>query len=565
MPCCNCAAPSPAVIPAAAVRNRTAQASPHRPIPCWPCRFPGRPRPGPTSPRAVLLLSGAPGGFRPGIASELQPFVAALALALGRAPGATGTGQPPQHSPSADSGAGIEALLEEIRIAAVVVDGGGRVTFVNGACEELFGLERSTVLGRRFDVVAGLDHATLVRLEQVARMDPENRPRVPAEVRRPDGRRFSLSADIRNAPGHSRHRLCFLYDVTELETVRSSLSRSQFGRMVGSSPSMTEVFQSMAEVGTGDWTVLIEGETGVGKEPVARGIHAVGARCRGPFIAVNAAGLTESLLASQLFGHRKGAFTGAVTDQQGYFEAADGGTLFLDEIADVPIAVQLSLMRVLQEKEIVRLGETRPRKVNVRVLAATNRDLKAEVRAGRFREDLLYRLRVARIRVPALRNRTEDIPMLVESFLAESRAAAGKPVRDVAEDVMARLMAYPWPGNVRELKNAVEHAVIRCRGSVLRVEDLPPELASTTPSGTFWRRPAIDSGLQPKVSERPSPQAATPPPRPPLDASRIIEALKAAGNNRVRAADALGVSRATLYRRLVELGLSRKDDADAQA
>jgi DNA-binding NtrC family response regulator len=290
-------------------------------------------------------------------------------------------------------------------------------------------------------------------------------------------------------------------------------------------------------VAQGDWTVLVEGETGTGKELVAQAIHRSSARRAGPFVAVNCAGLTESIMGSQLFGHAKGAFTGAHSDQPGLFEAAAGGTLFLDEIGDVSAPIQSTLLRALQEKEVTRLGETRPRKVDVRIVAATNRDLRQRVAQGLFREDLLYRIRNARIRVPSLRERREDIPLLVAAFLAEERITAGKLVTDASPEAMAKLVRSPWPGNVRELRGAVEHAVIRCRARRIEVDDLPPDLDEEAAPGA--------AGAGGPDDER----------------TRILAALKRTGGNRLRAAKLLGMGRATLYRRLTELGIGREEVA----
>ena len=252
-------------------------------------------------------------------------------------------------------------------------------------------------------------------------------------------------------------------------------------QMVGKSPDMQKMFGIFDKIAPGDWTVLIEGETGVGKELVAQGLHAASPRREGPFIAVNCAGLTDSLLTSQLFGHRRGAFTGAVRDQEGLFEAATGGTLFLDEIGEVPMGVQAALLRVLQEKELTRVGETMPRKVDVRILAATNRDLAKDVADGRFRKDLLYRLQVARLRVPELRHRREDIPLLVATFLAEARRLKDGRVKGVHPDAMRLLVDHAWPGNVRELKNAIDRAIIHCDSQVIEVDDLPREVQGSAP------------------------------------------------------------------------------------
>jgi DNA-binding NtrC family response regulator len=292
---------------------------------------------------------------------------------------------------------------------------------------------------------------------------------------------------------------------------------------------MQQVYQQIRQVAAVDATVLIEGETGTGKELVARAIHALSARQDKPFIAVNGAGLTESLLASQLFGHKRGAFTGAVADHVGLFEAAHGGTLFLDEIGDIPLAVQTSLLRVLQEREITRLGETHPRKIDVRIVVATHRHLSDEVAKGTFRPDLLYRIRVARILLPPLRTRREDIPLLVGACLGQARAAIGKTVEGVSPEAMRLLLAYLWPGNVRELKSAIEYAVIRCQGAMIQPDDLPPEVSVA------------------------SPEPSLPSQTPQDEQARLLAALQAAGGNRAVAARLLGISRATLYRHLARL------------
>jgi DNA-binding NtrC family response regulator len=228
-----------------------------------------------------------------------------------------------------------------------------------------------------------------------------------------------------------------------------------------------------------------------------------------------------------LFGHRRGAFTGAVADQLGVFEAADGGTIFLDEIGDIPASVQTSLLRVLQEKEITRLGDAKPTKVNVRILAATHRDLAQAAAAGTFRQDLLYRIRVTRIPVPPLRDRRDDVPLLVSWFLGRMRGAGGRPVDDISRDAMDALVRYDWPGNVRELKSAIESAVISCPTSVIQITDLPVEVTA-----------AAGAALSPDERQR------------------ILEALARTEGNRAAAARLLGIGRTTLYRRLKELDIA---------
>jgi DNA-binding NtrC family response regulator len=243
-------------------------------------------------------------------------------------------------------------------------------------------------------------------------------------------------------------------------------------------------------------------------------------------------------LGSQLFGHKRGAFTGAVSDQEGFFEAAAGGTLLLDEIGDLPMAMQTSLLRVLQEKEVIRLGESRPRSVDVRVLAATNRDLAAEVAKGRFREDLFYRLRVARLCVPPLRDRRDDIPLLLASFMSPQHGLGGRHLR-ISTSAMDLLQSHDWPGNVRELKNTAEYLFIHCRNSVVQVENLPPEIRLGANSVAVAPKP-VEYWAGDSQGEK----------------ERVLAALTRAKGNRTKAARLLGISRATLYRHLDRLGIS---------
>jgi DNA-binding NtrC family response regulator len=292
---------------------------------------------------------------------------------------------------------------------------------------------------------------------------------------------------------------------------------------------MNLVFQQIQQLAKVDSSVLIEGETGTGKELVARAIHFSSRRKQKPFIAVNCAGLTDSILGSQLFGHKKGAFTGAIEDQQGVFEAAEGGALLLDEIGGVSPNVQASLLRVLQEREITRLGESKPKKIDVRVLVATHHNLSQDVLNGAFRADLLYRIRVARIQLPPLRERREDIPLLVASFLEHGCAMIGRSVHDVSSEAMGILMDYMWPGNVRELKSAIECALIRCDSPMMEANDLPPEILEA-------------SGLRFSADSQET-----------NEKTRLVSALQSVRGNREAAARLLGISRATLYRRLAEL------------
>jgi DNA-binding NtrC family response regulator len=325
----------------------------------------------------------------------------------------------------------------------------------------------------------------------------------------------------------------------------------RFHDLVGASPRMRDLYAQIRSLGPVDATVHIRGETGTGKELVARALHAESSRAAGPFVAVNCAALQPALAGSLLFGHRRGAFTGAIDDRPGYFEAAAGGTLFLDEIGDLPLDVQQQLLRVLEERRVVRLGETREREVDVRIVSATHRPLEADVREGRFRADLLYRIRVARLDVPPLRDRCSDLPLLVRTLRRRAEARMKLAPSTFSEAALRHLLAYDWPGNVRELRNVVESALLRAAGStgasselssgpssgppaVVQPADLPPEVVPSAASGP------VDGG--------PSP-AADP------EAERIRSALRETGGNRSAAATLLGISRSTLYRRLRELSI----------
>ncbi|MEZ5365765.1 MAG: sigma 54-interacting transcriptional regulator [Bryobacterales bacterium] len=415
----------------------------------------------------------------------------------------------------------LALVLDELDVGALFIDEHGRTTLASDSAARLLGVSADDLSGLDWMDALAPKRSDRVALEAALAAPAVDRPRV--RLRRDD---VVLEADLRQDPRDAGRLMVFLYDVSEVETLRRRVEEhSVFEDMVGQSAAMQDVYRLIEDLSQVDSTVLVEGETGSGKELVARALHNRSRRSAGPFIAVNCAGLPESLVASQLFGHKRGAFTGAVQDQRGLFEAAHGGTLFLDEIGDVPAGVQTSLLRVLQDKMITRLGETASRKVDCRVIVATHRDLAAEVREGRFRADLLYRIRVGRIHLPALRERREDIPLLAKRFLAEFRAEIGKPVAGVSTEAMRTLTGYAWPGNVRELHSALEYAVIRARSERIQPEDLPPEL--------------------------------DPPPADQEEAERrrYEDALDRADGNRTRAAELLGVSRATFYRRLAQLGL----------
>ncbi len=314
-------------------------------------------------------------------------------------------------------------------------------------------------------------------------------------------------------------------------------ARPGFGILVGVSPKMQKVYRLIERVSRNLTPVLILGETGTGKELVARSIHFHGSRKNGPFVPVDCTGLVPTLVESELFGYVKGAFTGAIQSKRGLIEASGGGTLFLDEVGELPLEMQAKLLRVLQEREVRPVGGTSTVTVDVRVIAATNRDLKAEVEKGKFRQDLFYRLNVVPIRLPSLRERKSDIPLIVTHFL-ERISGEGRPTPLFSEDAMARLLSYEWPGNVRELENAIARALALNSGPLLHVGDLPTNLQAPAPA----RLPLDDE--QATLAE--------------LERRAIFRALHRTGGDKLAAARILGIGKTTLYRKLKEYG-----DADA--
>ena len=317
---------------------------------------------------------------------------------------------------------------------------------------------------------------------------------------------------------------------------REARSRDSARMMIAEAPAMREVLRQLEAVSGTTATVLVLGESGTGKELVARALHTDSRRADGPFVAVNCGAFTESLLESELFGHEKGAFTGAVNRHEGAFERASGGTLFLDEIALAPKSVQARLLRALEEREVIRVGGRVPLKVDVRIVAASNRDLDEMVASGEFRNDLLYRLQVVTVRLPPLRERREDIPALAGRFVAKACADHGRHLESIDPDCLARLQRYEWPGNVRELRNALEAAVIMARGPVLREEDVKLGRSEVPPS-----RQAL--------SVPPGTTLAN------LEKEALLQALRRHDGNRQMTADELGISTRTIQRKIRDYNL----------
>ncbi len=345
-------------------------------------------------------------------------------------------------------------------------------------------------------------------------------------------RNDELIAILKRAAEHRKLRV-------ENHSLKQEIRRrdkSDSSRPIGRSKSWLEVLRLAETVAPTDSTVLITGESGTGKEVIARYIHDLSARVDHSFLSINCGALPESLLESELFGHVKGSFTGAVKDKMGLFAAADNGTFFLDEIGETTPSTQVKLLRVLQQREVIPVGATESITVNTRVLAATNRDLEEEIKRGAFRADLFYRLNVIAVHLPPLRQRTDDIPLLAESFLQRSGLARQEQAKVLSEDTLDALMAYSWPGNVRELENALERAVILSPGGTIKVDALPERVTA--------RR------AEPLVSER----APVTPTLEAIERAYIQWVLQNEGGNKSRAADMLGIDPSTLYRKLARYG-----------
>jgi len=455
-------------------------------------------------------------------------------------------------------------------IATFVIDASHRTTHWNRACENLTGVQATDVIGTGMHWKAFYTQEQPVLADLMVDQVPEaaiiehyggraHRSAImdgayEVEFFFPDlGTRgkwvYFTASPLKNIRGEVTGAIETLQDVTQRKEAEEDLrcelagleqelkGRFRFQSIIGKSSCMQKMYALLENLADTDATVLIRGESGTGKELVARALHYSGDRASNPIVTVNCSALTESLLASELFGHVKGAFTGALRDKVGRFELAEGGTILLDEIGDIPPGMQVKLLRILQEKEFERVGESNPRKADVRVLAATNRNLADLVRTGAFREDLYYRLKVVEVIIPPLRERLDDMPLLLDYFIELFNEKYKRTVRRVSKEIIDIFMKHSWPGNVRELEHALEHAFILCTGSIIMPAHLPTELleapAYVAPAQALPRCPSAEN---------------------------VRSALRLAGWNKAKAARLLAVSRPTLYRLIRSYALQEEPE-----
>ncbi len=433
----------------------------------------------------------------------------------------------------------LEAIFASVKEGIVAFDADGRVINANRAVEAICGVPVGTIVGKRLEQIQGLCGQSCRRVLQAALSGETSAKECQIGCDRHDRPQQVVvinTSPLMDEEGRSMGAVLVMRDITELLGLEKELrGRYQFQNLIGKSKQMQALYDLLENLANLETTVLIVGESGTGKELVARALHYAGARAHRPFIKVNCSALTESLLESELFGHVKGAFTGAIKDRQGRFQAADGGTILLDEIGDISPIIQLKLLRVLQEKEFERVGESTSRKVDVRVITSTNRDLREKVKNGEFREDLYYRLKVMDITLPTLRDRLEDIPLLVEHFCRLFRGRFKKEIEGVSSEVLNRFMNYAWPGNVRELEHGLEHAFVLCNGRTIELEHLPKEIREFTGA----RHGPGHSGPRAKQ----------------LAAHEVRQALETSRWNKRKAALLLSVDRSTLYRKIKQYRL----------
>lgn len=430
----------------------------------------------------------------------------------------------------------LEAIFQSMKDAIVSVDGSLKLLELNESAERLCGFPR-TGIGEDIKKSAKCSLQCIKAIEDTVATGKGTECQRTECLRNGQRRIVTIVVSPLLTPGGvSRGAVMVVKDETRLVSLEERTKDYElFHKIVGRTKVMQGIYSRIEALKNVNSTILITGESGTGKELIVDAIHYTGNRSGKPLVKVNCSALPESLLESELFGHTRGAFTGAIEKKTGRFEMANGGTIFLDEIGDLSPKVQVQLLRVIQTKEFELVGDSKPVKVDVQIIAATNRNLQKLVRAGIFREDLFFRLKVVEITLPPLRERRDDIPLLVRHFLRIFGARFEKKITSVSSDVIRLLLEHPLPGNVRQLEHALEHAFIFCRKNIITLDDLPADFAPG------WRSEFIPPGRN-----------------GPSDRGRILDALEKANGNKTRAARLLGINRRTLYRKIEQFGLAQR-------
>jgi two-component system, NtrC family, response regulator HydG len=445
-----------------------------------------------------------------------------------------------------------KTVVDTIKEGIIIIDREGRIVSNNKAMAPLFGYKEGELIGKPCSVLecnmcnivrdqSGQHWCNLFKAGEIKMKR--------CTMKKKNGQSLHLLKNaslLHDETGKVIGAVESLTDITEIiekdnqieEFRRELQSKDGFYGILGLSPSMTRVFDLMDNAAKSDAPVIIFGESGTGKELAAEAIHKSGPRKGKPYIKVNCAALSETLLESELFGHVKGAYTGAYRNREGRFEAAQGGDIFLDEIGDLPISTQVKLLRVLEDKVIERVGDQRPIPIDVRIISATNKDLNALVAKGRFREDLFFRINVIPVHLPPLRERRDDIPLLADSFFRRIKLKSGRPIKGISKDAIEVLMGYDWPGNVRELRSAFEYAFVTCQEPLIQPYHLPINIVQGVEKRPLSESPAVNTRDKKKLE--------------------LIEALNRSQGNQSEAARILGVSRITIWNRMKEFGLEPK-------
>ena len=441
-----------------------------------------------------------------------------------------------------DSDKFFNVILNSIADGVFTTDSDGKITFFNKAAEEITGFTSKEALGRFcFDIFRADICQSRCALKETIRTKKEI-INLPVTVLNKKGKKIPISistAVLKNEKGKIIGGVETFRDLSTIEELKKELQQKYtFGDIISKNHQMHEIFNVLPNIAESDSTVLIQGVSGTGKELFAKAIHNWSHRKEKPFVGVNCGALPETLLESELFGYVKGAFTDAKKDKPGRFALANGGTIFLDEIGDMSPPLQAKLLRVLQEKEYDPLGSVSPRKTDVRIIAATNKDLSRLVSEGKFRDDLYYRVNVVKIELPLLSQRREDIPLLIDAFINKFNARMEKQITGATDHVLRRLMSYEYPGNVRELENIIEHAFVLCRGDRIDLDCLPKEILQ----GAEGEHPTVFSQDQTPFAK--------------AEADLIARTLKKYGGNRLRTAQELTIDRTTLWRKMHKYGLA---------